>query len=170
MKDPGKPGGSRETRRLDTIGRTLLRSGLAANLLWIGALKFTAYEAEGIKPMVASSPLLSWAYKRMDVRRTARLLGSIEVTLGTLIAIGALSPTSRRAPALGSLGAIAMFGTTLSFLISMPESWQEGYGFPALSPTGQFVLKDSVLLGAAIVTAAESLQPPDGARRATGRR
>jgi uncharacterized membrane protein YkgB len=30
---------------------------------WIGAMKFTAYEATGIQGLVASSPLMSWLYK-----------------------------------------------------------------------------------------------------------
>jgi reactive chlorine resistance protein C len=43
--------------RLKSIGMHIARYGLAIVLLWIGGMKFTAYEAEGIKPLVANSPL-----------------------------------------------------------------------------------------------------------------
>jgi uncharacterized membrane protein YkgB len=39
------------------IGAFLLRYGLVLVLGWIGAMKFTAYEAEGIKALVAPSHL-----------------------------------------------------------------------------------------------------------------
>ena len=42
--------------RLKTIGTHVARYGLVVVLLWIGGMKFTAYEAEGIKPLVAKSP------------------------------------------------------------------------------------------------------------------
>jgi reactive chlorine resistance protein C len=43
---------------LKGIGTHITRYGLAIVLLWIGGMKFTAYEAEGIKPLVANSPLM----------------------------------------------------------------------------------------------------------------
>jgi uncharacterized membrane protein YkgB len=52
-----------------------------------------------------------------------------------------------------------MFLTTLSFVITTPGVWQAGYGFPALSGfPGQFLVKDVMLLGAAIWTPADSLR------------
>jgi len=77
--------------------------------------------------------------------------------MGTLIAARPLSP---RASAIGSLGATGMFLSTLSFLLTMPGVWQEEHGFPALSLEGQFLAKDGVFLGAAMLTAAESLRAP----------
>ncbi|MDQ2747707.1 MAG: DUF417 family protein, partial [Acidobacteriota bacterium] len=56
-------------------------------------------------------------------------------------------------------GAIVMFLTTLSFLLTTPGVWQPGYGFPFASPSpGQFLAKDLLLLGAAVWTAGESLR------------
>jgi reactive chlorine resistance protein C len=40
----------------------LARYGLALVIGWIGALKFTSYEAQGIQPLVANRPLMSWLY------------------------------------------------------------------------------------------------------------
>jgi uncharacterized membrane protein YkgB len=144
---------------LENVGRGVLRYGLAGTLLLVGALKFVEYEAENIRPMVSTSPLFSWINSRMGLRKTAGLIGAAEIVLGTLIAARPLSP---RASALGSLGATAMFLTTLSFLRTMPGVWQEEHGFPALSMEGQFLAKDGVLLGASILTAAEALQAARG--------
>ena len=52
--------------RLKSIGLSIARYGLVIVLLWIGGMKFTAYEAEGIKPLVANSPLMSWVYRRHE--------------------------------------------------------------------------------------------------------
>lgn len=141
--------------RLESIGAGIIRYGLAAVLIWVGLLKFTAYEAEGIKPLVENSPLLSWAYSITTVRGFSNVLGVIEIILGILIASKNVAP---KASAYGSIGAIIMFLITLSFLLSTPGTWQPEYGFPYLSPMpGQFIAKDLLLLGAALWTAGDSL-------------
>ncbi len=141
--------------RLESMGAIIIRYGLVVVLLWVGLLKFTAYEAEGIKPLVENSPLLSWVYSLMSVQGFSMLLGIIEIILGLLIACRSFSP---KASAIGSIGAIFMFLITLSFLLSTPGVWQPGYGFPFLSPMpGQFIAKDLLLLGAALWTAGDAL-------------
>jgi uncharacterized membrane protein YkgB len=147
-------------QKLGSLGATTIRSALATNLLWAGALKFEEYEAEIIEPIISTSPLFSRLYERLGTRKSARLIGVTEITLGSLIAAKPLVP---RASAVGSLGAIAMFSTTLSFLLTTPGVWQEGYGRPRLSLVGHFLVKDSVFLGASLLTAAESLR--DARRR-----
>jgi reactive chlorine resistance protein C len=141
---------------LASVGSLVLRSGLVANLWWIGALKFEDYEVENIEPLVASSPLLSRLHGKLGAPKLARLIGVTEMAIGSLIAAKPLAP---RASAAGSIGAVGMFLTTLSFLATTPELWHERQrGVPKLSPAGQFVVKDIVLLGAALLTAAESLR------------
>ncbi len=141
---------------LEKVGANVIRYGLTAVLLWVGLLKFTAYEAEGIQGLVANSPLMSWAYSVMSVRSFAAVLGVIEITLGLLIA---LRPVAPKLSAFGSMGAIFMFLTTMTFLLTTPGVWQPGYGFPCLSPMpGQFIAKDLIFLGAAIWTAGEALR------------
>lgn len=143
-------------QKLENIGAAVIRYGLAAVLLWVGLLKFTAYEAEGIQGLVANSPLMSWAYSVMSVRTFSAVLGVIEITLGLLIA---LRPVAPKLSAFGSIGAIVIFLTTLTFLLTTPGVWQPGYGFPCLSPMpGQFIAKDLVYLGAALWTAGEALR------------
>src|SRR5262245_9654748 len=51
--------------RLKRIGTRITRYGLVIVLLWIGGMKFTAYEAQGIEPLVANSPLMGWVYELM---------------------------------------------------------------------------------------------------------
>lgn len=141
---------------LENLGAGLIRYGLVAVLLWVGLLKFTAYEAEGIQGLVANSPLLSWTYGVMSVRGFSAVLGSIEILLGLLIALRAVAP---KLSAFGSIGAIFMFLITLSFVLTTPGVWQPGYGFPFLSPMpGQFIAKDLLYLGAALWTAGEALR------------
>jgi uncharacterized membrane protein YkgB len=96
--------------RLDiqSLGRSVARYGLVAVVGWIGLMKFTHYEAEGIRPFVANSPLMSWAYSSVGVDAFSALLGAVEVTIAALIA---LRPISARASALGS--ALASPGTRL---------------------------------------------------------
>ncbi len=149
-------------RTLEIYGATVLRYGLVLVVLWVGALKFTAYEAEGVHMLASNSPLLSWATQLFSVRTFAMLLGIVEIGLAILIATRPVLP---KLSALGSMGAIVMFLITLTFLLSTPGVWQPGYGFPALSPMpGQFLAKDLVLLGAAMWTAGEALR---AARRRT---
>jgi uncharacterized membrane protein YkgB len=47
---------------LQRVGHGIIRYGLVLVLAWIGAMKFTAYEAHGIQPLVANSPLMGWLY------------------------------------------------------------------------------------------------------------
>src|SRR5919198_5537784 len=143
--------------RVEAIGRGLARYGLVVVVAWIGLMKFTAYEAEGIRPFVASSPLLSWVYGFMSVRGFSAVLGVVEVAIALLIAARPFAP---RASALGSALAVGMFLTTLSFLLTTPGVWEPSAGgFPALSgKPGQFLLKDLALLGIALWTLGEAWQ------------
>ena len=149
--------------RFKRIGTRITRYGLVIVLLWIGGMKFTAYEAEGIEPLVANSPLMGWVYKLMSVRGFSAFLGVVEIAIGLLIALRPVWPIGS---AVGSGLAVAMFLTTLSFLVTTP-GWEKSLGgFPALSAMpGQFLLKDIVLLGASLFTAGEALEGA-GSRRA----
>ena len=150
--EPGPP--------LQKLGAGVLRYGLVVILLSVGALKFTAYEALAVEKFAANSPFLSWVYDIVSVRTFSGFLGVVEITLALLIAT---RPRSPRISALGSIGAIFVFLLTLTLVFSTPGAWQPGYGFPYPSPDpGQFLLKDLLLLGAAIWTAGEAL----GAARA----
>ena len=137
-------------------GGLALRWALVLIFLWFGFMKFTAYEAKGIAPLVMHSPLLSWAYNLLGERGFATALGTVEITIGVLIA---LHPFSARASGIGSCASIVTFITTLTFILTTPGAWQEGLGFPYLSgPIGQFLIKDVVLLAASIWTAGKAFR------------
>jgi uncharacterized membrane protein YkgB len=132
----------------------VLRYGLVLLILWFGVFKFTPTEAQGIQPLVASSPLLSWLYLVTDVRGASRLIGIAEIVIALLIAA---RPWSARLSVAGSVGAIGMFLTTLSFLATTPGSWGRIDGLLVPAGAGVFLIKDLLLLGAALWTAAEAL-------------
>jgi reactive chlorine resistance protein C len=50
--------------KLDRVAMGMLRVALVIVLVWIGGLKFVDYEAEGIAPLVANSPVMSFLYHR----------------------------------------------------------------------------------------------------------
>ena len=141
--------------RVERVGRELARYGLVVVVGWIGLMKFTAYEAEGIRLYVTNSPLMSWVYEVLSVRQFSAVLGVIEVAVATLIALRPLAP---RASAVGSALAVGMFLTTLSFLVTTPGVWEPSAGgFPALSgKPGQFLIKDLALLGIALWSLGEA--------------
>jgi uncharacterized membrane protein YkgB len=152
--------GSGEKIRL--AGEHFIRYGLVLVLLWIGAMKFTAYEAKGIEPLVTSSPLMSWLYNILSLQGVSNLLGMTEITTAVLIA---LRPLSAKLATVGSCLAILTFLTTLTFLFTLP-GWEESLGgFPALSGSGGFLLKDAVLLGASVWSLGEALSGAGKGRR-----
>ena len=133
---------------LSNFGKQSIRYTVAGVLAWIGAMKFTAYEAGAIEGLVASSPLTGWLYDVFSVQGAANLIGGVEIATALLIVAGTRIPLAAIA---GALGAIATFSITLSFLFTAP-GWEPSLGgFPALSVVpGQFLLKDGVLLASAV--------------------
>ena len=145
--------------RLDAIGGAVARWGVIVTLVAIGALKFTTGEAEGIRRLVETSPLLAWLYAITDVCGASALIGVAELVAAAGMIAGRRAP---RLAVLGSAIAVATFLTTLSFLLTAPGAWDDTLGGPARGGTGQFVIKDLVLLGASL----QSLAGAIAARRA----
>ena len=141
---------------LESFGQNFARYALVIILLWVGALKFTEYEAKGIEGLVSNSFLFAWAYKLFGLRMLSNLIGVTEIITGLLIAARGFSP---KAAALGGCGAIIMFCLTLTFLLTTPGVWEPGYGVPFLSPMpGQFIAKDLALLAISIWITGEALR------------
>lgn len=168
--------------RMDKLGVTVTRIGLIVVLLWIGGLKAFRYEADGIVPFVANSPFMSFFYADGDnykshmnpegvlnpenrawheENRTYEFsygLGTVIVLYGLLLC---LHPWLPQAATVGSFLVVVMSFVTLSFLITTPESWVPNlgdaqHGFPYLSGRGRLVVKDAIMMGAALVTMADS--------------
>jgi uncharacterized membrane protein YkgB len=168
--------------KADRLGITVTRIGLVVVLVWIGGLKVYHYEADGITPFVANSPFMNFFYhdaanyqshmnpegavvpenrawhEKNGTYPFALGLGSLIVLYGVLIA---LHPVKPAAAAAGSFLVVVMSLVTLTFLITSPESWVPDrggpkHGFPLLAAPGRLVIKDAIMMGAALVTMADS--------------
>jgi reactive chlorine resistance protein C len=85
-------------------------------------------------------------------------LGFLIVLIGLSIAMHPFRP---QVAVFGSAFLIIMACTTLSFLVTTPEAWvpalgDSAHGFPYLSGAGRLIVKDLIMLGAAVVTMADS--------------
>jgi reactive chlorine resistance protein C len=141
---------------IDAIAGVLGRYGLVVVIGWIGALKFANFEAHQIQPLVANSPLMGWLYDFMPVYTFSALLGVLEVSCAVLLAIKPLAP---KLSIIGSLIAIVLFVSTVSFLFTTPGIAEpKGGGFPAISLLGEFLLKDIPLLGLSFWTLADAIR------------
>jgi reactive chlorine resistance protein C len=141
---------------IDGIAALLGRYGLVVVIGWIGGLKFADFEAHQIAPLVAHSPFMGWLYDFLPVYTFSALLGVVEVTAAILLAIKPIAP---RLSIIGSLLAIVLFLCTISFLFTTPGVTEPaGGGFPALSLTGEFLLKDIPLLGLSFWTLGDAIK------------
>jgi uncharacterized membrane protein YkgB len=134
---------------LHRVATGTLRYGLSFLLVMWGGFKFTAFEAEGIRPLIEHSPFMSWMYAVFSVRTASDLLGVFEVSVGLLIAAHRWLP---KVSAIAGLAASGMFVITLSFLVTTPGVMEP------TNDTGGFLMKDILLLGAALLSASESFR------------
>ena len=142
--------------RIETIAGLLGRYGLVIVIGWIGALKFANFEAHQIQPLVANSPFMGWLYHFLPVYVFSALLGVVEVAAAVMLAIKPLAP---KLSIVGSVLSIVLFVCTISFLFTTPGvSEPAGGGFPAISLTGEFLLKDIPLLGLSFWTLADAMR------------
>lgn len=56
----------------------LLRWALVVVFIWFGCMKFTAYEAHGIAPLMMNSPFLSWLPAMLGVQGASYVIGILE--------------------------------------------------------------------------------------------
>lgn len=168
---------------LDRLGLNFMRVAILIIFVWIGGLKYFAYEADGIVPFVANSPFMSFFYaydapeykQHMNAEGVFKAenrewhkqnntyifsygLGALIVTIGILVFLGVFSP---KIGLVGELLAIIMTLGTLSFLVTTPESWvpnlgDTDFGFPFLSGRGRLVIKDIAILAGAVILLADS--------------
>jgi len=167
---------------LDSFGKKAVRFSIVIVFVWIGALKFFTYEADGIVPFVANSPFMSFFYDhpsdyKAHVNKEGEFVAENHAWHETnntygfskglgifLIVVGFLVAIHKAAPLLSMTGSILVFLMTLgtlSFLVTTPESWvphltDSEWGFPYLSGRGRLVIKDIVILGGSIITMSES--------------
>ena len=168
---------------LKGLGLKLIRIAILVVFVWIGGLKFTHYEADGIVPFVANSPFMSFFYAKEapeykdyknkegelvpknrawhETNRTyvfSHGLGILIMSIGILVFLGIFTP---KIGIFGDLLAIIMTIGTLSFLVTTPECWVPDlgsgeHGFPLLSGAGRLVIKDTVILAGAVTLLSNS--------------
>ncbi|WP_092143620.1 YkgB family protein [Cupriavidus sp. YR651] len=127
----------------------LLRWALVVIFLWFGGMKFTAYEANGIAPFIANSPIMSWLHGLFGIQGASYVIGVLELSTAAALIVGAFRPIFS---AFGAAMSAATYLITLTFFLSTPGVAEAtAGGFPAISAApGQFLLKDLVLLAASL--------------------
>lgn len=163
----------------------LIRIAIFIIFIWIGALKFCDYEAEGIVPLVANSPFMSFFYKfkapeyknymmkegavdpekhawhvRNNTYGFSHGLGILIMSIGTLVLLGIFFPV---VGLIGEILCVIMTCGTLSFMVTTPEIWVPNlggkhHGFPYLGGPGRLIIKDLAIMAGAIVCIADSAQ------------
>ncbi|XRD86213.1 DUF417 family protein [Dyella acidisoli] len=89
-------------------------------------------------------PFIFWTIPVLGIHGTSILLGTSEWTFGSLLLLGFWN---KKMGALGALGSIATFISTVTILPFVPDGWDAGAGgFPAMGMNAAFLLKDLVLL------------------------
>lgn len=150
------PSGAVSASLLETAAQWFMLYALVLIFLWFGFMKFTAYEASGIAPLVMNNPLTVWMHGAFGIAGTAMVIGVFEIAAGLLIA---LRPVNPRLSAIGGAMGVITFAVTLTFMLTTPGVAEPAAGgFPALSVVpGQFLLKDLVLFGVSLWVLATSL-------------
>jgi putative oxidoreductase len=114
---------------------TALRLALAVVFVWFGALKLA-----GVSPV---HDLIAQTLPFLDPDISVPALGAVEVVLGLALAVGRLP----RVILLVLAGHLA--GTFLTFVTASELMW--GDGFLELTADGEFVVKNLVLITAALM-------------------
>lgn len=163
----------------------LMRIAIFIVMVWIGGLKAFQYEADGIVPFVANSPLMSFFYNNPSEYKDHKnkegemvqkniewntqngtytfsyLLGTVIVIIGLLTLLGIFN---NRLGLIGGLLTAGMAIVTLTFLITTPEVWVPNlggdiptpqFGFPYLSGAGRLVVKDIIMLAGGLIVASD---------------
>lgn len=133
----------------------VLRYSLVLVFLAFGYVKFFPFEADGVAPLIDAHPALSWLTPAFGKAGASMFLGVAEITAGLLLAAHVFAP---RAAIVGGVIACATFATTVTLFFFLPGVFEASAGgFPAISGTGGFLLKDVVLFAASLACLIESI-------------
>jgi len=130
-----------------TIGQFILRYGLAIAFIWLGMLKLKNSEADYLKEVLSNSSLFSWMLSYITPYAFSQLIAYLQMMIGVAIAA---KPVARKISFWGGVVASVILLISVSTLFTSGYVWQAPYGFPELSKLGQSILKDIILLGAAM--------------------
>lgn len=113
-------------------------ASVALVLVWIGAMKFFAFEANAIVSLVESSPFMSWLYIVFSVQGASNAIGVFDILSVALLGVG-LYIRNAKLILLAGLACCSVFIMTQTFLITAPNALSSVTVFERL---GQFVIKD----------------------------
>ena len=172
--------------RLQSQFFNFMRIAIFIVMVWIGGLKAFQYEADGIVPFVANSPLMSFFYnnpeqykdhknkegemvqkniewhKRNGTYIFSYALGTTIIIIGSLTLFGIFN---NRLGIIGGLLTAIMSLVTLTFLITTAETWVPNLGgdtptpqcgFPYLSGAGRLVIKDIIMMAGGLLIASDN--------------
>ena len=121
-----------------------LRASMVLIFLFFGYQKWWEYEAQALVPYISNGPLIFWMYPAFGIRGATYFLGVSEWVFGALLFWGFWNKT---AGVLGALGGIGSFVSTTTIIPFIPGAWAASAGgFPAMTETAAFLMKDFVLL------------------------
>ena len=124
----------------------VVRASMVIMFVFFGYQKWFQYEAQVLIPYISNGPLIFWMYLVFGIRGATWFLGASEWLFGALLFWGFWNKTAGIVGAIGSCGS---FISTVTILPFMPGAWAASAGgFPAMTGTGAFLMKDVVLFAA----------------------
>lgn len=147
----------------DDLDYHLIRASMVIIFLFFGYQKWFNYEAQALIPYISHGPLIFWMYPAFGLKGATYFLGAAEWLFGALLLAGFWN---KKLGILGALGSCASFVSTFTIIPFIPNAWAASAGgFPAMTETAAFLMKDLVLL-----TASFYLLKQDVMRVAAGRK
>jgi uncharacterized membrane protein YkgB len=126
----------------------LIRASMVVTFFIFGYAKWFAYDVPLLMPLITKGPLIFWLYPTFGPRGATWFLGTSEWTIGTLLLLGFWN---KKLGMLGAIGSTGTFVCTVTILPFLPDAWEASAGgFPALTMSSGFLIKDLVLLAVSI--------------------
>jgi len=126
----------------------LMRASMVLIFAFFGYQKWFNYEAQALIPYISHGPLIFWMYPILGLKGATWFLGVAEWLFGALLFLGFWN---KRLGILGALGSCFSFVATLTIIPFIPNGWAvSAGGFPAMTETVAFLLKDLVLLAVSV--------------------
>jgi uncharacterized membrane protein YkgB len=130
----------------DDLDYHVVRASMVLIFAFFGYSKWFPYEQQALIPLITHGPLTSWMYPVFGIHGAGRFLGTSEWLFGTLLFLGFWN---KRLGVLGALGACGSFVATTTIIPFLPNGWEASAGgFPAMTDTVAFLMKDVVLFAA----------------------
>src|ERR1700739_1922425 len=132
----------------DDLDYHFVRASMVIIFLFFGYQKWFDYEAQALIPYISHGPLIFWMYPVFGIRGACWFLGVAAWTFGALLFLGFWN---KRLGMLGALGSVLSFISTITIIPFIPNGWAPSAGgFPAMTETVAFLLKDLVLLAVSV--------------------